>query len=323
MMQIAFIGIGAGAAAALLFASLASGSLLSIMLFYLAPLPIMLAVLGWSHWAGLIAAAVGALALMIAFGGVFFVAFLAGAALPAWWLGYLTMLARPQGGGNGAATLEWYPPGRLVLWASALACLVVIIAIPNFGSDEQSFRAGLHQALASLMHVETGSPDEGALALPGINNAKRLIDFLVVAIPPAAAVLATITNVLNLWLAASIVKFSGQLKRPWPDLAAMTFPRTAAAVLVAGVAVSFVGGLVGIVGSLIAASLLMAYGVLGFAVLHAVTQGMNARPFLLGSIYAAVVLIGWPVIALCALGLIEAGFNLRARVAARRGPPPS
>ena len=46
----------------------------------------------------------------------------------------------------------------------------------------------------------------------------RLIDFLVAAIPPAAAVLATITNVLNLWLAARIVKFSGRLKRPWPRL---------------------------------------------------------------------------------------------------------
>ena len=56
MMQIAFIGIGAGVAAALLFASVTSGSWLSILLFYLAPLPILIAGLGWSHWAALIAA---------------------------------------------------------------------------------------------------------------------------------------------------------------------------------------------------------------------------------------------------------------------------
>ena len=36
MMQFGLIGIGAGAASALLFASLTSGSLLSIILFYLA-----------------------------------------------------------------------------------------------------------------------------------------------------------------------------------------------------------------------------------------------------------------------------------------------
>jgi len=315
MMQIALVGIGAGAAAALLFASLASGSLLSILLFYLAPLPIMLAVLGWSHWTGLIAAAAGTLALALAFGGIFFLAFVAGVALPAWWLGYLAMLARPAAGANGAATLEWYPPGRLVLWAAALGALVVIAAIPNFGSSAESFRAGLHQTLAHILRVETGAVADGS------RNIDRLIDFLVTAIPPAAAVLATITNVLNLWLAGRIVKFSGQLKRPWPQLSAMTFPRPAVAVLAASVAISFIGGLIGILAGIVAASLLMAYGVLGFAVLHAITQGMNARPFLLGSIYAAVIVFGWPTLALCLLGLVETAFDLRARLARRRGPP--
>ena len=52
MMQVFLIGIGAGAATALLFASVASGSPLSVLLFYLAPLPILMAALGWSHWAG-------------------------------------------------------------------------------------------------------------------------------------------------------------------------------------------------------------------------------------------------------------------------------
>ncbi|MES1155535.1 MAG: hypothetical protein ABUL48_03795, partial [Pseudorhodoplanes sp.] len=56
MMQLILIGLGAGVATALLFASVASGALLSIILFYLAPLPILIAALGWSHWAALIAA---------------------------------------------------------------------------------------------------------------------------------------------------------------------------------------------------------------------------------------------------------------------------
>ena len=45
------VGLGAGAAAALLFASVTSGAWLSIALFYLAPLPILIAGLGWTHWA--------------------------------------------------------------------------------------------------------------------------------------------------------------------------------------------------------------------------------------------------------------------------------
>jgi hypothetical protein len=319
MMQFAIVGIGAGAAAALLFASVTSGTWLSIPLFYLAPLPIMIAGLGWSHWAALTGALTGALALAVAFGPVFFFTFLAGAGLPAWWLAYLTMLARPTG--DGAATLEWYPPGRLVVWAAVLAGMVVVVAIPNFGSDAESFRAGLRNALVHILRVEMEAPADAPLGVPGVSNASRLIDFLVTAIPPAAAVLATITNVLNLWLAGTIVKFSGRLKRPWPPLAAMTFPRTLAVALAIVVVLGFVGGLVGIVAGVLSASLLMAYGVLGFAVLHAVTQGMNARIFVLGGVYAAVFVFGWPVLALCLLGLIDAAIDLRARVARKRGPP--
>jgi hypothetical protein len=65
----------------------------------------------------------------------------------------------------------------------------------------------------------------------------------------------------------------------------------------------------------------MAYGVLGFAVLHAITQGINSRAFVLGGIYAAVIVFGWPVLALCLLGLIETAVDLRARIAHKRGPP--
>jgi hypothetical protein len=319
MMQFALIVIGAGTAAALLFASVTSGALLSIPLFYLAPLPIMIAGLGWSHWAALIAALAGALALALAFGPVFFFSFLAGAGLPAWWLSYLGMLARPAG--NGAAALEWYPPGRLVIWAAVLGALVVLVAIPNFGLDAESFRAGLSRALMHVLRVETDAPAGTPLTVPGVSNVSRLVDFLVTAIPPAAAVLATITNVLNLWLAATVVKFSGLLKRPWPPLATMTFPRMLTLALAIAVGLSFVGTMIGIVAGVLSASLLMAYGVLGFAVLHAITRGMASRIFLLGGVYTAVLVLGWPVLALCLLGLIDAAIDLRARIATTRGPP--
>jgi hypothetical protein len=320
MMQLGLIGIGAGAAAALLFASVTSGAWLSIPLFYLAPLPIMIAGLGWSHWAALTAAFTGAIALGIAFGLVFFFTFLTGASLPAWWLTYLTMLARPHGNGS-AAVLEWYPPGRLVAWAAILAGLVVVVAIPNFCVDAESFQGGLRKTLTQMLRVEADVPAGAPLTVPGVSNATRLIDFLVTAIPPAAAVLATITNVFNLWLAARIVKFSGLLKRPWPPLPAITFPRALTAAIALAIVLSFVGGLIGIIAGVVSASLLMAYGMLGFAVLHTLTQGMNARSFLLGGVYAAVLVFGWPVLALCLLGLIEAAIDLRARIARKRGPP--
>ena len=320
MMQIGLIGIGAGAAAALLFASVTSGSWLAAFLVYLAPLPLLIAALGWSHFAALIGAVAGALALALVFGPLFFVAFLAFAGLPAWWLGYLAMLARPVANG-GAANLEWYPPGRLVMWAALLATVIVVLAIPAFGLDGESFRAGLRGALGKLLHIETGQAADAPLRLPGGANPDRLLDFLVSAIPAAAAVLATIVNVLNLWLAGAIVKLSGRLKRPWPALAAMTFPRALMGALALAMILSFFGGLLGILAGVLSASLLMAYGVLGLAVLHAITRGMDARLFLLSGVYAAVLVLGWPVLALCLLGLIDAVLDLRTRMANKRGPP--
>lgn len=322
MMQIGLIGIGAGTAAALLFASVSSGSWLAVALFYLAPLPIMIAGLGWSHWSALVAAMVAAVALGLAFSGMFFFAFLAGAGLPAWWLSYLMMLARPGAAANatGPAALEWYPPGRLVVWAAALGALVVVIGIAHFGLDAESFRQGLRAALLRVFKVETGLPADQALA-PGVANARRIVDFMVEVIPPAAAVLAALTNLFNLWLAARVVKFSGRLARPWPDLSSMSFPPIVTVALALAVAMSFLGGIVGIVAGVVSASLFIAYGVLGFAVLHAITRGIGSRGLLIGGVYAAVMVFGWPMLALCLLGLADTAIGLRARVARKRGPP--
>ncbi len=327
MMQIGLIGIGAGAAAALLFASVTSGSWLAVALFYTAPLPIMIAGLGWSHWSALIAALTAALALSAAFGGIFFPAFLVGAGLPAWWLTYLTMLARPAGAvasagvGSPPAALEWYPPGRLVVWAAVLAALVMVVGILFVGLDAETFRSGLRAALAQMLRVESGLTPDQLPHSPNGSNADRVIDFLVEVIPPAAAVLATLTSLFNLWLAARVVKFSGRLARPWPDLSAMSFPPTAAAALALAVALSFVGGLVGILAGVVSASLFIAYGVLGFAVVHAVTRGLGSRNLIIGCVYAAVMVFGWPMLVLCLIGLAETVLHLRARVAAKRGPP--
>jgi hypothetical protein len=322
MIQIGLIGLGAGAAGALLFASVNSGSWLSIVLFYLAPLPMMIAGIGWSHWAALIAALSGALALGAIFSWVFFFAFLAGAAVPAWWLSYLAMLARPAPSRSGAASvapLEWYPSGRLLLWAALLGALVVLAAIPTLGLSGDSFHAGLSEALTQLFKAQTGGAADAPLVIPGITDPQRLIEVLVQLVPPAAAVAATVTNTVNLWLAGRVVKFSGRLARPWPVLAEMRLPRATGAALAAAIVLSMAGGLLGIIAGVVSSTLLMAFGFLGFAVLHAITRGMQARGLLLGAAYAAVLVFGWPILALALLGLVDVLFDLRGRIARKRG----
>ena len=140
MTQIVLIGIGAGAAAALLFASLASGSLFALVLFYLSPLPILIAGIGWNYVAGLIAALFATACLALVLDGHFALAFVVGVGLPAWWLGYLALLARAA---EGTGVLEWYPAGRIVLWTALLGAAAIAVAIPYFGTDAQSFHGNL------------------------------------------------------------------------------------------------------------------------------------------------------------------------------------
>src|SRR5260370_12796606 len=95
MTQIVLIGVGAGAAAALLFGSVTSGIGFSVILFYLAPLPIMIVAVGWSHWAGLTAAVAAAAMVGGALGIMFFATFLASRRPPARWLRYFSLLSCP------------------------------------------------------------------------------------------------------------------------------------------------------------------------------------------------------------------------------------
>jgi hypothetical protein len=319
MVQILLIGIGVGAAAALLFASLISGSLLSIFLFYLSPLPILIAAIGWSHWAALWAALFAAVALALVFGMFFFLAFLIGVGLPAWWLGYLALLARPSAAGD---RLEWYPPGNLVVWAALLGALIVVAALPSLGTDEASLRATLKSGIERVLRMQMRTPANAPLELPGRADLNRVVDILILLIPPAAAVFATLTNALNLWLAGRIIKVSNRLKRPWPDVSAMTFPSYAPLLVAAAAIGSFFSGTVGLVSSVLAASLLMAYAVLGFAVLHSITRGMDSRGFVLAGVYAAVAMFYWPILVMTLLGFADTALDIRGRVRRRRPPAP-
>jgi hypothetical protein len=314
MTQLVLIGIGAGAATALLFASVASGSLISVLLFYLAPLPILIAALGWSHWAGLIAAVFASAGLAVVFGSFMFLAFLLGIGLPAWWLGYLALLGRPTGQ-PAPNDMEWYPAGSLVVWAAILGALIVIAALINFGAGEGDSRNAMRNAIERMLRMQMRAPKGPPLDI------NRTVEILMVVLPPAAAVVTTITNTLNLWLAGRIVSVSGRMKRPLPNLSAMRFPPYAPLLTGAALAVSFLPGMVGTAGLVLATAMLVAFAILGLAVLHTITRGVNARMLLLGSVYASVIVMLWPALFLILLGLADTALDIRGRVAGRRGPP--
>src|ERR1700679_2900809 len=149
MMTIVLIALAAGCASGLMFASIISGALISLLLLYLAPLPLMVAALGWGSLCATIGGIAAATGLGAMFGVPYCVAFVVTVALPAWWLGHLALLGRPTAGGvppsDGssptAPALEWYPVGRILLWVAGFAALTTMTALLTLGTDAATIPA--------------------------------------------------------------------------------------------------------------------------------------------------------------------------------------
>jgi hypothetical protein len=320
-MTTVLIALAAGSASALMFASTISGALISLLLFYLAPLPLMVAALGWGPLSTTIGGIAAALGLGAIFGLPYCIAFVLMVALPAWWLGHLTLLGRPvitaASAGNGAAppapVMEWYPIGRILLWTAGFAALTTMAALFTLGSDAATITAALRRGLLRILGLRDAAPPAG--------DTEHLIDALVTIAPVAAATITMMTLTLNLWLAAKITATSGRLHRPWPDMKSAALPPMTLAALALALAFCFGGGLAAILAEIASAALLMAYALTGFAVLHTLTLAMKSRALWLSGTYAVVLVFGWPVLAMVGLGLADAVFGFRQRYLQRKVPP--
>ncbi len=319
MMTIILIALAAGSASALMFASIISGALFSLVLFYLAPLPLMVAGLGWGPLCATIGGITAAIGLGAIFGLPYCIAFVLTVALPAWWLGHLALLGRPvataASAGNGAAppapVLEWYPVGRILLWTAGFAALTTMAALFTLGGDAATITGALRRGLLRI----TG-------ARPTTGDTEQIVDALVMVAPSAAAVVAMMTLTLNLWLAAKITATSGRLHRPWPEMKSAALPAMTLVALSLALALCFTGGLFAMLGQIASAALMMAYALIGFAVIHTLTLAMKSRALWLSGVYAVVLIFGWPVVAMVGLGLADAIFGFRQRYLQRRMPPP-
>jgi Predicted membrane protein (DUF2232) len=313
MIALVLIGLAAGAASALMFTSMISGELISLVLIYLAPLPLMVAAIGW----GPLCAAIGGIAATASLGAIFGLplcaAFAIGVALPGWWLGHLVLLGRPTVDHSAPAAaphdLEWYPVGRLLLWIVAFATLATFALLLTRGSDAASIAESLKHDLEQLLAAFTITADD------------QVIDALVAIMPICAVIGSFVILTLNLWLAAKIAATSGRMRRPWPDLRTTALPPLTLAALCVAIALCYTGGLTALVAKLVTSALMMAYAFTGFAVLHTLTMALRSRVFWLGSAYLVVVLFMWPVLAMVVLGLADAVFGFRARYLRSRPPP--
>jgi hypothetical protein len=313
------IGAGAGLISAALFASAATATALAGILFYLAPLPICLAGLGWGGMAGLISALTGTAMIGVSLGPGTAAIFALAVAAPTALLSYLALLSRPAAAPQGAdhGALEWYPPGRIVGWAALIAGLLAAGLALILGFDQESYRESIRQLLS---HSALKELDRDGTLLTEENIA-RLSVVLARALPAAFAIVWLTVTLFNLWMAGLIVDASGRALRPWPDLHSLELPNALVLVFAIALAASFLPGLPGLLATGLAGALLFAYVLQGLAVIHVYSQSVPLRGLMLTTVYIGILLLGWVAILVAIVGLAEPLLGLRQR-ANPGGPPP-
>jgi hypothetical protein len=317
------IAIGAGCAAALLFAVSAQSSLLAMTLAYLAPLPIMIATLGWGLDGGAIAAAISIAVLAVVTEPLSALVFAGSVAAPAWVLATfsITPLARYL----RRLKADWpvHPPvGAIVSLAALLGMLGAVAVLTTVIVVYGGYRQGARHVTEVIIAL-AGDAFEGA---PGNLTARDFAEALVRYGPPAIAASTLIMLCINLYAAARSTQLSHNLPRPWPDVPtslALPWP----------VGVAFLACVAGTYAlpvptaqyfSIGAGGLGAALALQGLAVAHALSRGLKMRPLMLVALYACCVLRAkYTLPVLAGLGVIDGFLKLRSRAALIASPTPT
>jgi hypothetical protein len=326
MLQRIGMAIGAGLAAALLFAVMAKGTVLAIGLGFLAPLPIVIATLGWGLDMGALAVIVAGATvagLVAPTSGLLFCLLIA---LPTWILSYLTLQRRdwlfPRSRIDGDKA--WFSVGSLVVVAALFGVLLGAAQLISFVVSYGGYQQGIEAIAAELVPSLTEAVD-GVTSLPGGLSIQDLAALFTRLLPAALATICTLMFCVSLYGGARAVQLSQRLQRPWSDLPeTLVLPPPLGIALVAcGILAVAAHGLVAHFAWILLGPLGCAYVMQGLAVIHSMSRRLPARVPVLIILY----LVTWLFSPICApllamLGLVESALSLRARRAAAANVKP-
>ena len=316
------VSVIAGLASAAMAASVLSPSLISFVLFYLSPLPLFMAGLGWGPVSVAVAGAVGLVVVAILLGGDVAILFACSSVLAPVLFTRLALINRqpstsaPAGEGEAIDQgIEWYPEGRLVLWSAGLAVGLLTLALVAVGPDPESYRAVVTEQIEKTF-------SEAARQMPDVDESKLkdAATMLVSILPAATASVWFLVILFNFWAGSRLVAASGHALRPWAPFHRLAFPRTSLIALAAFAGLALLPGIVGMIASAGFVVFLVAFTVLGLAVVHGLTLGNPMRGFMLASLYVVLAVMGGVlVLPLAGLAIMDMFMGLRTRV--RPQPP--
>lgn len=308
MSKETLFAIGAGvlsAVSALAFLTRAPGSLIIV---YLASLPLFMAGLAMGPRAVTIAGAVGFMTAGLFGGPLIAGVFGMIQALPAWLLVKQALLQRPAGPGG---VTEWYPIGEALSWLALLAAaLLATFAVTSVGG-ERGFFGMVSDKLDFILNAMAPHLGDGHRA--------RTVAVMAPLFPGAVGGSWLIMSVVNAALAQAILVRTKRNLRPTPAYAATTLPPWTSWPLVAAAALALIGSAdLQYTGRNLAMVLAVPFFFVGLAVVHTLARRVAYKGLILAAFYLVMVLSGWAMVAVAGIGIAEQWFGVRHRFA---GPP--
>lgn len=294
------VGILAGLASALMSSGVLIQSGLAMALYFLTPLPIFVAALGWGSSAGVVAAIAATLSVGLFTAPMAAVLVALISFIPAAYGAYLCGLARSgEELGGPKNSLVWYPLSDLIFRLALIVSVSFILvgAIIGYGPE-------MARELAAEVILRLQEADSQFTATPEAHdNIASLLMFILPAMQPAVTLLALIAN---LYLALRLNAMSGRLRRPrddWPS--SLRLPRLALPVLAVALALSFTSGTIAQIATVFVGAIGLGFTLSGFAVMHMRSRGKNWRAALLWLAYIAVILVSPVILVFFVLGLLD------------------
>jgi hypothetical protein len=294
---IAAIAVACGCLAVSPYLVAPNGAAGSLILIYLAQLPLFVVGL----WRGAEATALAGLAASVILaiaGNLLIAAVFAGLnAVPVFLLVRQALLSRSTSEG----TVEWYPAGRLAAWLTGLGLAVGAGAMFLLGGPD-GMRAELRDLLALVPDGDTAVGEE-------------LIGMLAFVLPGVIAASWMVMTVTNSVLAQGLLARFGMSWRSSPDLAALTLPVWLPVLLAVAAAANLFGGTPRFVGVNVMIVLSVPFCLAGLALIHSVARRLPRPMIPLVTFYVLSGLFGWPLLVAAVLGVIDSSLGLRRRFA--------
>ncbi len=293
------IGILAGVVATLLGLGAMSQLSFAFVIYAASALPILIAGLGWGNRAAIVAIITAAILGAILVSPPFAATMAIFTLIPAGWLSHLANLARPASELGGPDNLmAWYPLPDILLHLCCLVTLAMIALGVVIGYGPQ-FTNQLVDVMITVLKTQEPAfvPDAARLA-----QTKAM---LVLMLPMIQGSLWVLLLFAAFYIAIRFVSRSSRGLRPREDMpSGLRMNRNSIFIFLAGILLTFVGGVPAMVGATICGTFGAGFLMAGFASLHFRMKGKDWRlPGLMLAYISSLMLL--PAFLILVIGLAD------------------